>query len=245
MNDTITGNAAVAPAMAVAIVPAEESAVALAPVPEENLNKAVQNYNGINIGADTVTRCTEHLGDEEKRLVRWLHNLARCRKWELERTYAGNRNRQVHGVADLHGQVSLPGIPHFHREGQRRGDHGEVARPAGGSADFAGGRVREDRQAQEADRRARVHFFAGLFADPRSGRKSNGPATRRWCGTRLFDLWREPDRQDRRGEAGVCAPAQRRADQVRAHAAERRGAVDDQAYRDGAGREHVPSPTRR
>jgi hypothetical protein len=50
-------------------------------VPEQQLDVAVQNFMGINIGGDTVTRCTSHLPDDQKVLVRWLYNLARDKKW--------------------------------------------------------------------------------------------------------------------------------------------------------------------
>jgi DNA transposition AAA+ family ATPase len=40
------------------------------------------NTSGINIGANTVTRCTEHLPDDQKLLVRWLYTYARDQKWD-------------------------------------------------------------------------------------------------------------------------------------------------------------------
>src|SRR4051794_10873070 len=40
------------------------------------------NNTGVNIGSNTVTRCTEHLPDDQKLLVRWLHTYARDKKWD-------------------------------------------------------------------------------------------------------------------------------------------------------------------
>lgn len=38
-------------------------------------------YNGINIGAHTVTPATEHLPEDQKSAVRWLHWYAREKRW--------------------------------------------------------------------------------------------------------------------------------------------------------------------
>lgn len=44
----------------------------------------VINKKGINIGANTVTQCTAHLPEDQRNLVRWIHNFARERglTWE-------------------------------------------------------------------------------------------------------------------------------------------------------------------
>ena len=43
-----------------------------------------KNFTGINIGAHVVTPSTEHLEEEQRRLVRWLHTHARNQKWTWE-----------------------------------------------------------------------------------------------------------------------------------------------------------------
>lgn len=44
-------------------------------------NQALDSFQGINIGGHTVTAATEHLDEEQKQLVRWLHFHARQQKW--------------------------------------------------------------------------------------------------------------------------------------------------------------------
>lgn len=43
-----------------------------------------QKLKGINIGGNTVTQCTEHLDEDERLLVRWLHTYARDQRWEWD-----------------------------------------------------------------------------------------------------------------------------------------------------------------
>jgi DNA transposition AAA+ family ATPase len=41
-------------------------------------------YNGINIGGHTVTEATEHMPEEQRALVRWLHHYARRERWNWD-----------------------------------------------------------------------------------------------------------------------------------------------------------------
>jgi DNA transposition AAA+ family ATPase len=52
-------------------------------VPEEAEARDQEHriFTGINVGAQTVTPATEHLPDEQKGLVRWLHWYAREKNW--------------------------------------------------------------------------------------------------------------------------------------------------------------------
>jgi DNA transposition AAA+ family ATPase len=54
--------------------------VETAPEPPQDPNTAA-NFQGINIGAHTVTPATEHLPEDQKALVRWLHWHARNNNW--------------------------------------------------------------------------------------------------------------------------------------------------------------------
>lgn len=58
----------------------EESKSEVEEAPEE----VSRNTRGINIGANTVTQATEHLSEEERLLIRWLHVYARDQDWEWE-----------------------------------------------------------------------------------------------------------------------------------------------------------------
>lgn len=43
-----------------------------------------QGPSGINIGGNTVTQCTEHLPEQQRLLLRWLHTHARENRWTWE-----------------------------------------------------------------------------------------------------------------------------------------------------------------
>jgi hypothetical protein len=48
----------------------------------ESLDAESRGTQGINIGGNTVTQATEHLKEEQRLLVRWLHTHARNNKWD-------------------------------------------------------------------------------------------------------------------------------------------------------------------
>lgn len=54
------------------------------PPPAPDPTEQGTNFTGINIGAHVVTPATEHLPEEQRRLVRWLHTHARQQKWSWD-----------------------------------------------------------------------------------------------------------------------------------------------------------------
>lgn len=53
----------------------------LVETPQEPTPNGSRVFEGINIGGHTVTACTEHLPEEQRTLVRWLHYHARREQW--------------------------------------------------------------------------------------------------------------------------------------------------------------------
>src|ERR1043166_9379723 len=54
----------------------------LGPEYDPQILAATRQPSGINIGGNVVTQCTEHLPEDQRLLVRWLHTHARENNWE-------------------------------------------------------------------------------------------------------------------------------------------------------------------
>lgn len=53
-------------------------------IPESIGDAGVGTTNQINVGGNTVTRCTEHLPERDRAAVRWLHHYARGQQWSWD-----------------------------------------------------------------------------------------------------------------------------------------------------------------